>query len=71
MKKRSEKHSTSSSRHALPLRQRDASRTGAAKQKAPHKSGGAFPVEMYSDEQIAGFDRLDAELKRHLQGKQL
>jgi hypothetical protein len=69
MKKRSEKLSTSSSRHVLPLNQRDASQTGAAKQKAPHKSGGALPVEMYSDEQIAEFDRIDEELKRHLQGK--
>jgi len=69
MKKRSEKHSTSNSRYALPTHQRDAARTGAAKQKTPHKPGGTFPVEMYSDKQIAEFDRLDEELKIHLQRK--
>ena len=52
------------SRKALSLRQRS-----AAQRVQLNDPLGRLPLEVYSDKQIAELDRLDEELKIHLQRK--
>ena len=64
MKTQHNKRRTMASRTALSLRQR-----GASQRAQLNNPLGRLPLEGYSDKQIAELDRLDEELKIHLQRK--